>query len=175
VKVKFKKLRENAIVPRYNHETDAGIDFFSVESGEILPGETRTISTGIAWQPDRTRYPNIVPNFKPFLKLEGRSGLASRKNIDVFGGVVDADYRGEIKIVLHNNNVPVEGANTGTLFYKKGDKLAQGIIHLIPYVEIEEVEELSDTERGSDGFGSSDKPSAYDVEGVRNYVKKKKS
>ena len=149
MKVKFKKLTEGAIVPSYNHATDSGIDFYAIENG-VIPAQSRVlVRTGIAWEPE-SNIPFYDRHFKMLLKLEGRSGLGL-KGLDVLGGVVDQDYRGEIKVILFNTD-------TERAFeYKKGDRIAQGIIYLIPYVELEEVEELSDTERSAKGFGSSDK------------------
>ena len=148
MKVKFKRLVKNAIVPSYNHSTDSGIDFYAIEDGVITPNTLEMVRTGIAWEP-QANIPFYDRHFKMLLKLEGRSGLGL-KGIDVFGGVVDQDYRGEIKVILYNTN-------HADFKYKKGDRIAQGIIYLIPYIDIEEVIELDDTERGSGGFGSSDK------------------
>ena len=149
MKIKFKKLKENAIVPSYKHETDSGIDFFAVEDGEVFPNSTKMVSTGIAWEPE-SNIPFYETHFKFLLKLEGRSGLGSR-GIDVFGGVVDQDYRGEIKVVLHNSNDEI-------FKYKRGDRIAQGIAYTIPNVELVEVDEIStNTERGEKGFGSTGK------------------
>ena len=167
MKIKFKRLEEDAIVPKYNHETDSGIDLFSITSGTIYPGETKMIETGIAWEPeivsvpvrkleateliDEIRYWDTAEKnpFKTCLKLEGRSGLGS-KGIDVFGGVVDQDYRGEIKVLLYNST-------SEPFFFKRGDRIAQGIIYLIPSVELEEITEVNDTDRGAKGFGESGK------------------
>ncbi len=145
MKIKFKKLKENAKVPRYEHGGDAGLDFCAVENGEVFPNSTKAISTGLAWEPIKEKQ-----HKKYLLQIEGRSGLALKKSIDVYGGIVDETYRGEVKVIVHN-------AGDRVWEYKAGDKIAQGIIHELPIVEIEEVSELSDTERGSNGFGSSDK------------------
>lgn len=148
MKIKFKKLAEESKLPSYNHATDSGIDFFSYEGGEILPGKTEMISTKIAWEPtDEEQFYNF--RFKTLLKIEGRSSLG-KKGIDVLGGIIDQDYRGEIKVLLHNSS-------DETFRYSKWDKIAQGIIYSIPKVEIIEVNFLSDTERGEKGFGSSGK------------------
>jgi dUTPase len=170
MKVKFTKLAENAIAPSYNHDTDSGIDFYAIEDG-VIPAQTKVlIPTGIAWEPEIITIPMFKTpavrteliddiswwgnekgaTFKTLLKLEGRSGLGM-KGMDVFGGVVDQDYRGEIKVILFNSS-------TEKAFeYKRGDRIAQGVIHLIPTVEIEMVEFVGETERGEKGFGASGK------------------
>jgi len=169
MKVKFKKLAENAIVPSYNHATDSGIDFYAVEDG-VIPAQTKKlVSTGIAWEPETVTIPtqtveateliddishwNVIKGstFKTCLKLEGRSGNALKGGIDILGGVIDQDYRGEIKAILLNTD-------TEKAFeYKRGDRIAQGIIYLIPTIELEEIVEISNTERGEKGFGVSGK------------------
>ena len=150
MKVRFKKIDKNAIMARYNHATDSGIDFFALDDGEVLPETTKMVRTGLAWEPEK------IHEFKTLLKIEGRSGLGS-KGIDVFGGVVDQDYRGEIKIILHNSQKGIKGTDAGVFRYNRGDKVAQGIIHLIPDVQIEETVEIDETDRGEKGFGSSGK------------------
>jgi dUTP pyrophosphatase len=77
-----------------------------------------------------------------------RSGLAIKKGVSVLAGVIDSSYRGEIGVVLLNTNYD-------DLIIKKGDKIAQLLIQPIETVNIEEVKELSDTERAENGFGSS--------------------
>lgn len=140
--IKVKKLRPDAILPSYanNDDTNAGIDFSAVENVYILPGDTTKISTGIALD-------FSCSDKKLFMKLESRSGLAS-KGIFVEGGIIDASYRGEILVILHNST-------KGIYAVKKGDRVAQGIIHEINYFKVEEVTELSETNRGANGFGSS--------------------
>jgi dUTPase len=173
MKVKLKKVRADAIMPKYNYDTDSGIDFYAIMDGVISPHTSKTLKTGIAWEPDiisiktevkdkeksilidqmdeeewNAYFPKKERNiFKTMLKLEGRSGLG-KQGIDVFGGIVDEDFRGEIKVILYNSTDNVWE-------YKRGDRIAQGIIHVIPTVDLMEVEEIDDTERGEKGFGSS--------------------
>jgi dUTP pyrophosphatase len=168
LKVGFKRLVENAIMPSYNHETDSGMDFYALEDGVVLSQSRKLVGTGIAWEPELITIPifktqavqsDLIDDiswwanengstFKTLLKLEGRSGLGI-KGIDILGGVVDQDYRGEIKAILFNTDTE------RALEYKRGDRIAQGIIHLIPTVEIIEITDMSDTERGASGFGKS--------------------
>ena len=147
--IKFKLLTDTARLPFMNHETDAGIDIFSDEDFEILPKERHMFSTGICWEPYFDAREDAVSNlFKIYMQIQGRSGLASKQGIAVLGGVIDQDYRGEIKIIL---------ANTGDDLVRvtKGDKIAQGVVHFTPHVQIRMDDSISQTARGGKGFGSS--------------------
>ncbi len=135
--LKVKRLNENAKLPERKHEEDAGLDLYSCEEVEILPNEIKTISTGIAIE---------IPKGY-FGLIKDRSGLAT-KGLHVLAGVIDSNYRGEVKVVLIN-------LSKEKIKIEKNSRIAQLII--IPYlkVNIQEVEELSQTERGEKGFGSS--------------------
>ncbi|HDH91412.1 MAG TPA: dUTP diphosphatase [Candidatus Aenigmarchaeota archaeon] len=114
-----------------------GYDVFSAEDCVLKAGETKAIRTNLFLE-----IPKGI-----FAKVEGRSGLAL-KGIFPIGGIIDPDYRGEVKVILRNSSKK-------DFVIKKGDKIAQLVFY--PYVlpEIEEVEELSETKRGTQGFGSS--------------------
>jgi dUTP pyrophosphatase len=142
--VKFKKLMKDAIVPSYKHGTDAGMDFCClVDDVSVRPGHRVLVSTGLAWEPD-FRY-----KAKVYMKIEGKSGLAIKKGIAVLGGIIDEEYRGEIKIILINHG-------DKEVIFRKGDAIAQGIVYEIPIVQIKEEKEIStDTDRGEGGFGST--------------------
>jgi len=138
MKIKIKKLKPEAIIPSYAHEGDAGMDIYSCEDVLIKAGERAIISSGIALE-----FP------KDYVALVwDKSGLAAKNGIKTMAGVGDSGYRGEYKIVL---------LNTGKEDYqvRKGDKICQILIQPIEQVEIEEVSELGDSERGDGGFGSS--------------------
>lgn len=137
MKLKVKKLVENAKLPERKREGDAGLDLYCIEDVEILPNEIKLVSTGIAIE---------IPKGY-FGLIKDRSGLAS-KGLHVLAGVVDENYRGEVKVVMIN-------FGKEKIKLEKFSRIAQLII--IPYakVEVEEVEELSETERGEKGFGSS--------------------
>ena len=146
MRIGFRKLAGQAIIPTRNHKTDAGIDFFACTDVPIIikPHSTKPIPTGIAWQPS-----DIPEETNAVMVIKSRSGLAFKHDIECSNaGVIDQDYRGEIKLLLHNNSDEIFIVN-------HGDKLAQGIVHLIPQATIEEITELKDTERGVKGFGSS--------------------
>ncbi len=130
LKIKIKKLHPSAKIPIYASEGAAGFDIYSVEDVSILPGETKAVGSGIAVE---------VPEGK-VLEIWDRGGMGFR-GIHRFAGVVDSDYRGEIKIVLNNSTKE-------TFEIKKGERIAQGMIKDFYKAEFEEVGELEDTARG---------------------------
>ena len=137
MQLKVKRLTDTAKLPVKNHQTDAGFDIFADE--DITVRTQSTIKTGLALEIPTGYYAEIV----------GRSGLTSKTSFRVNKGVIDSAYRGEIMIM----------AETYKMAYKikQGDKIAQVILYKLPEFEIEEVSDLSDSERGVRGFGSSDK------------------
>jgi len=141
----IKLLDENAKMPEYGSFYAAGLDIFSNESVEVLPSTRKVISTGISLSWDGEDAENY------YLRIAPRSGLSVKNCIDIGAGVIDFDYRGEIKIVFINNG-------TSTYQVSKGDKIAQMILEKINrFSVIQIMEELSDTERGFGGFGSTGK------------------
>ena len=143
MKVNFKVLCEGAIPPAYATEFAAGADLYNLkEEVALLPGETKLIHTGIALE---------IPEGYVGL-IFARSGLATKRGLAPANkvGVIDSDYRGEIMVALHNHGtIPqtVEG----------GERVAQ--ISIVPYLKAEfsEVDFLSESERGTGGFGSTGK------------------
>ena len=137
IQVKIKKLHKDAKIPTYGNEHSAGFDLYSVEETILGPGETKMIHTGITLD---------VPEGKVWF-IWDRSGMGS-KGIHRFAGVIDSDYRGECKIVLCNHTaLPFK--------IEKGDRIAQAIIQDYYKAEFEEVQELSNTQRGEGSFGST--------------------
>ncbi len=140
--VAVKKLRENAVIPTYGSEYAAGADLYACidEITEFEPGETRLIPTGLAME---------IPIGYAGL-IYARSGLASKKGLAPANkvGVVDADYRGEIMVALHNHS-------TGKKSIEPKERIAQLVI--APYLTavFNETDELNDTVRGDGGFGST--------------------
>jgi dUTP pyrophosphatase len=137
--IKVKKLHELAVIPKRNNPTDAGADLYAVEQIEIPPLSRAIVPTGISIEIPEGFYARIAP----------RSGLAAKQGIDVLAGVCDSSYRGEIKVVLFNSD------RESPFNVTYGDKIAQLIIEQhfnFPFVESEE---LNDSDRGSNGFGSS--------------------
>ncbi|MDD3178626.1 MAG: dUTP diphosphatase [Candidatus ainarchaeum sp.] len=142
----IKRLTESAKLPEKNNFTDAGYDVFSDQNIIIPAGKRETISIGISFSFDKPNY--LRENETIYLRVAPRSGLASKKGIDVFAGVIDLDYRGELKVCLFNSSdIDFE--------IKKGDKIAQIIPTIILNSEIKEVNFLDQTDRGEKGFGSS--------------------
>jgi len=140
--VKFKKLNPDAIIPDYAHEGDAGMDLYSIQNDTIAPLSWKLIPTGLACElPSGTEG-----------QVRSKSGIALKNGVFVLNtpGTVDENYRGEIGVILYN-------LNTTTPFeVKKGQKIAQYVINQVEYVETVEIaEELSSTDRGAGGFGSS--------------------
>ena len=140
----FKLLKREAVRPTKNVPSDAGLDLSACESVWLPPFTRKLIGTGVAWQPSSVPEGNHV-----FMKLEGRSGNALKKGFAVLGGVVDQNYRGEIKVVLLNTSWWFKKVNVG-------DKIAQGVVHMLPNYTFSN-EEFVDTDRGDKGFGSSGK------------------
>lgn len=140
--IKLKKLRENGTVPRYGTDFAAGADLCAAVDMPVTvkPGETVPIGTGIALE---------IPAGLAGLVF-GRSGLASKRDLAPANkvGVIDSDYRGEITVMMHNH-----GKSEREII--PGERIAQ--IVFVPYIKgvFEEVDELSETERGAGGFGST--------------------
>lgn len=140
VKIKVKKLRDDAVLPRYAHEGDAGMDLFSCEDYVLNAGERKLFKTGLSIE---------LPEGYVSL-IWDKSGLAFKHGLTVLGGVIEYTYRGEYGVILYNtSNEDFE--------IKKGDKIAQLLIQPICSADLEEVEKLSETSRGDGGFGSTGK------------------
>jgi dUTP pyrophosphatase len=140
MKLKIKKLHIDAVIPKYANPNDAGMDLFAIENIEIMPMERKQVGTGIAVE---------IPADCVGLVWD-KSGLSHKFGLKVLGGVIDSGYRGEIKVGIIN-------LGTEKYTFEKGHKVAQMIIQKKETPEIEEVSELSDSERGEGGFGSTGK------------------
>ena len=140
--LKIKKLDKNAQIPAYHTKEAAGFDLHSIEDVIINPGERKLIGTGLAFEIE----------FGYEVQIRPRSGLAYKHGITVLNtpGTIDSDYRGEIKVLLINHG-------SEAFEIKKGERIAQAVIAPVIQAEIVEAENLSDTERGSGGFGSTGK------------------
>lgn len=137
-KLFIKKLVSNAIIPKKGSLYAAGYDLYSAVDTTIKAKNKGLVSTGISMAIPKGNYGRVAP----------RSGLAAKNFIDVGAGVVDEDYRGEVFVLLFNfSDTDFE--------IKYGDRIAQLIIEKITLTEIQEVEDLSLTERGEGGFGST--------------------
>ncbi|MDX6384261.1 MAG: dUTP pyrophosphatase [Blastocatellia bacterium] len=134
----FKKLDHDAILPQRASEFSAGLDLHSIESVSLQPGERRLVRTGLAVAIPEGFYGRVAP----------RSGLAVKHGVDVMAGVIDADYRGEVGCLLYN-------AGDETISLPAQTKICQLIIEQIITPDAVWADSLSDTVRGSGGFGSS--------------------
>lgn len=140
--VKIKKLNNNAIIPTYGTEFSAGADLYACieEPVSLAPGETVLIKTGLSMEIP-AGYAGLV---------YARSGLATKKGLAPANkvGVIDADYRGEIMVALHNHS------NT-TAVIESGERIAQMVITPFLTANFVTVDELEETLRGTGGFGST--------------------
>lgn len=140
MKVKIKKIHPAAVIPRYAHPGDAGLDLFTVKSLELEPRERKSVPLGLAVEiPDG--YVGLIWD---------KSGLSHKYGIKSFGGVVDSGYRGEIHIGVIN-------LSDKFFSFEKGHKIGQLLIQKIERIEFEEADKLADSSRGGDGFGSTGK------------------
>jgi dUTP pyrophosphatase len=140
VKVRVKRLSPEAKMPRAAKRGDVAFDLFSMIDYELRPGERFAVPTGIALE--------IPPGYEG--EVRPRSGLALREGVTVLNtpGTIDSGYRGEVKtIMINHNEEPFK--------ITKGMRISQLAIRPVPEVEFIEVDELSGTERGEGGFGST--------------------
>ena len=140
---KIVKRFEDSIVPTRGSKDAAGLDLYAHDPATIKPGETVKIDTGISIELPRGTFGAIF----------ARSGLATKQGLRPSNcvGVVDADYRGAVIVALHNDS-------NETRDIAKGDRIAQLVVipYYIPFFEItDNVEDMSETERGANGFGST--------------------
>lgn len=136
--LKVKKLSADAQLPTRGSDGAAGYDLQSIESCVILPGKRAVVATGLSIELPPGVYGRIAP----------RSGLAVKHGIQVGAGVVDADYRGEVKVVLFNHD-------SNPYLIKPGYRIAQLILERCETPDVEEIFDSSDTVRGQGGFGST--------------------
>ena len=141
VKLAIKKVRDGAVVPVRAYAGDAGMDLAACERVELAPGARALVPTGLA-----VAIPDGYAGY-----VQPRSGLAAKHGISIVNtpGLVDSGYRGELLINLLNTD-PRE-----TFVVEPGMRIAQLVILQVPPVELVEVDELPESERGADGFGSS--------------------
>jgi dUTP diphosphatase len=137
----IQRLRDDAIVPGQAYAGDAGLDLAACDRVEIGAGERALVGTGLA-----VAIPDGYAGF-----VQPRSGLAAKHGITVVNspGLVDAGYRGELKVVLLNTDA------RDTFVVEPGMRIAQLVVLRVPGLDPVEVEELPESERGVRGFGSS--------------------
>lgn len=141
IELPITRLREDAVLPRQAYPGDAGFDLAACEGVTLAPGERAMVGTGLA-----VAIPEGYAGF-----VQPRSGLASRHGISVVNspGLVDPGYRGELRVVLLNTDA------REPFTVEPGMRIAQLVVLPVPAVSLVEVDELTESERGVRGFGSS--------------------
>ena len=141
IELAIRRLRDDAVLPERAYSGDAGLDLAACERVELAPGERATVPTGLAVA--------IPEGFAGF--VQPRSGLAARHGLTVVNspGLVDSGYRGELRVVLLNTD------SSEPFVVEPGMRIAQLVVLPVPELELVEVDELPDSERGVRGFGSS--------------------
>lgn len=140
ITIKIKKFHPDARIPEFAHEGDAGLDLYVPETVTLEPGERKSIPLGLGIE--------LPPGYVGL--MWDKSGLSHKYGVKTFGGVIDSGYRGEIHGGVMNLSDKI-------YVFKKGDKIVQILIQPVEHPIIKIVEELSDSERGEGGFGSSGK------------------
>ena len=137
MKVPFKRLREEAVLPRFARAGDAGMDLFAAEAIDVGPGERALVPTGVAV---------AIPEGHAGLLLP-RSGLASKRGLTLANspGLIDAGYRGEVTCAVVNLG------RTDAVRIARGDRIAQLVIVALPSVEAEWAQQLPESDRGEGG------------------------
>ena len=138
--IKTKRLTSTATIPTRGSEQAAGLDLYADNEHTVLPNCVSVVPTGIAM---------AIPD--GFVGLVWpRSGLACKHGVQTLAGVIDSDYRGELKVALTT-------CTKTTMRIEQGDRIAQMLIVPVSMLECVEVDSLDDTERGAAGFGSTGK------------------
>lgn len=143
--IKLVRLDKELPMPKRAHRGDAGVDLHATTDTVIAPGHREVVGTGVA----------IALPLGTVGLVHPRSGLAAREGLSIVNapGTIDADYRGEIKVCLIN----LDPENPISI--NRGDRIAQLVIQKVELVDFEEVEELDETVRGDQGYGSTGKTS----------------
>lgn len=138
--LRFKRIHPDAVLPAYAHKSDAGMDVRSVADIVIPPGGRALVPTGLV---------AVIPPMHE-IQVRPRSGLALKHGVTVLNtpGTIDSGYRGEIGVILAN-------FGDGDFQVAKGDKIAQLVFAPVAQPEIEETDDIDETDRGSGCFGST--------------------
>ena len=138
MEIKVKKLSTQATIPTKANNSDAGWDLYASEDAIIDPSKSELVSTHISF---------AIPEGYVGL-IWDRSGMAAKRGLHRFAGVIDSGYRGEVKVCLWNSSDKYCVINDG-------ERIAQILFQEVPHFTMNEVESLDDTDRGEGGFGSS--------------------
>ena len=160
--VRIKRLNSEAVIPKYAHEGDAGVDLVAVEDVIVEPGATVLVSTGLSFE--------IPPGYE--MQIRPRSGVTLKTKLRVQLGTVDSPYRGEVKVIVDNisrdnwsnaarlldNSYAHETLNKvepGSYLIRKGDRIAQAVFAPVETCNFIDADKLEETFRGAGGFGST--------------------
>ncbi|MDR0676503.1 MAG: dUTP diphosphatase [Elusimicrobiota bacterium] len=151
ISLKIKKLSEDAILPKRNHDTDMGLDLYSLDEYKLAPRCNGVISTGLAIQydVDKDIMPLFIKCFNLGFFVRGCSGNFVKKGFQVIEGTIDKDYQGQIGVMCRNTS-------NEEIIIEKGKKIAQAVFLFTPKISnIEVVEDFVATDRGEKGFGET--------------------
>ncbi|MDZ4452857.1 dUTP diphosphatase [Bacillus cereus] len=143
LRVKIKRVKDVEL-PQYAKPGDSGFDLVAAEDTIIWPGETKVVPTGLCFE--------IPPGFE--LQVRPRSGISRNTKLRVILGTVDSGFRGEVGVIVDNTERNL-GTNMKAHIIERGTRIAQGIIAPVITAHFVGVDELSDSERGNHGFGST--------------------
>ncbi|OFC75888.1 dUTP diphosphatase [Bacillus thuringiensis] len=143
LRTKIKRVRDVEL-PRYAKPGDSGFDLVAAEDTIIWPGETKVVQTGLAFE--------IPLGYE--LQVRPRSGMTRNTKLRVVLGTVDSGYRGEVGVLVDNNERPIS-LNMKAHVIEKGTRIAQGVIAPVVTAHFVEVDDLSESDRGTGGFGST--------------------
>ncbi len=143
LRVKIKRVKDVEL-PKYAKPGDSGFDLVAAEDMIIWPGETKVVPTGLAFE--------IPPGYE--LQVRPRSGISRNTKLRVILGTVDSGFRGEVGVIVDNTEIP-KAANMKAHVIEKGTRIAQGVIAPVVTAHFVEVDELSESDRGTGGFGST--------------------
>ena len=141
IQLPVRRLRDDAVIPERAYSGDAGLDLAACDRVELGPGQRAVVGTGLA-----VAIPDGYAGF-----VQPRSGLADRHGISIVNapGLIDAGYRGELKVILLNTDPQAP------FVVDRGMRIAQLVVLPVPELELVETDELPETERGVRGYGSS--------------------
>lgn len=145
--LEVKRIDPEAAMPKYAKPGDAGLDLSVSKDVDIQEGETVIVGTGLSF---------AIPDGM-FGMLAPRSGFASKHGVTLANApsIIDSGYRGEVKLALYRNYGPNDGKEHLSLHIEKGTRVAQMVVMPFEMCECVEVDELSETDRGDGGFGST--------------------
>jgi len=143
LRVKIKRVKD-VEMPKYANLGDSGFDLVAAEDTIVWPGETKVVPTGLAFE--------IPSGYE--VQVRPRSGMTRDTKLRVVLGTVDSGFRGEVGVLVDNIEAPKEASMQAHVI-ERGTRIAQGVIAPVETAHFVEVNKLSDSERGSRGFGSS--------------------